>query len=61
MVLQPNAPQLDYQLDQAKWHGLNIKRFALSTHVIELDDGGLPLKAWIRFIFGRFEAAASYI
>ena len=60
MVLRPNAPQLD-QLDQDKGYGLNIKRFALSTHVIELDDGALPLKAWIRFFFGRFEVAASYI
>ena len=37
---------------------MSIKRFALSTHVIELDDGGLPLKAWSRFFFGRFEAGA---
>ena len=29
--------------------------------MIELDDGMLPLNAWIRFFFGRFEAAASYI
>ena len=63
MVLQPNAPQLDsgYQLDRDNGHGLNIKRFTLSTHVIELDDGVLPLTAWIRYFFGRFEAAASYI
>ena len=29
--------------------------------MIELDDGVLLLKAWIRFFFGRFEVAASYI
>jgi hypothetical protein len=40
---------------------VSIKRFALSTHVIELDDGVLPLKASSRFFFGRFEVAESYI
>ena len=59
VVLRPNAPQLDYQPDRDKGHDLNIKMLALSTHVIELDDGALPLKAWIRFIFGRFEAGSS--
>jgi hypothetical protein len=38
---------------------VSIKRFALSTHVIELDDGVLPLKASSRFFFGRFEAGSS--
>ena len=61
MVLGPNAPQLDCQPDRDKGHDLDIKRFTLSTHVIEPDDGALPLKASIRFFFGRFEVAASYI
>ena len=38
---------------------MSIKRFALSTHMIELDDGVLPLKASSRFFFGRFEAGSS--
>jgi hypothetical protein len=63
VVPRPNAPQLDYQLesllDRAERHGVSIKRFALSTHVIELDDGVLPLKASSRFFFGRFEAGSS--
>ena len=63
VVLGQNAPQLDYQLesllDRAERHGVSIKRLALSTHVIELDDGVLPLKASSRFFFGRFELAAS--
>ncbi len=37
---------------------MSIKRFALSTHVIELDDGVLPLKASSGFFFGRFEAGS---
>ncbi len=59
VVLRPNAPQLDYQLDRAERHGVSIKRFALSTLVIVLDDGVLPLKASSRFFFGRFEAGSS--
>ncbi len=39
---------------------MSIKRFILSTHVIELDDGVLPLKASSRFFFRRFEVAELY-
>jgi hypothetical protein len=59
VVHRPNAPKLDYQLDRAERHGLSIKTFALSTHVIVLDDGVLPLKASSKFFFGRFEAGSS--
>ncbi len=49
VVVLPNAPHLDYQLDRAEWHGLNIKKLALSTHMIELDNGVLSLRESIKF------------
>ncbi len=45
-------------VDRAELNGVSIKRFALSTHVIELDDGMLQLKASSRIFFGRFEAGS---
>ncbi len=44
------------QLNDMIW----TSRGSLSTHMIDLEDGVLPLKAWIRFFTGRFEVAASY-